>query len=322
MKLLKAFSCCAALLAACFSVFAQSPWPSRTIRIINPYPPGGSSDQLVRPIAEKLAAALRQPVIVENKAGASGMIGATACKQAPADGYTLCILFSDILAINPYIYKTISYASKDFVPIVGLAKVDALVVTRPSLGITSMKTLEQAARARPGQLSFSSAGVGSSPHLIGEQISKSFRVEFNHVPFQGTAPAVVALLGGQVDATMTTYSVASQHITGGKLIPLAVLGDKRLAALPNVPTLTEEGVPFEGQVWQGLFAPAGTSERVITLLNNAVNTVLSDPEFIRAQLTANGFTAMGGPPQELQRRVNIDGAVWGGLAKNLNLKLE
>lgn len=322
MKLLNIIVICAAAVCLNPSADAQNNYPTKPIKIINPYAPGGSSDQLARVIAEKLSGSLHQPVIVENRTGASGMIGATACKQAAADGYTICILFSDILAINPYIYKNISYASKDFVSIVGLATVDTLVVTRPSLGVTSIKGLESAAKNSASPLSFSTAGVGSSPHLIGERIAKSFKVDFNEVPYQGTAPAVIALLGGQVDATMTTYSVASQHIASGKLVPIAVLGDRRLPSLPSIATLTEQGIVFDGRVWQGFFAPAGTPKKVVNQLNEAVNKILKDPEFVQLQLRANGFTAMGGSPEDLDRRVTIDGEIWGNLAKSLNLKLD
>lgn len=312
-----------ALAALCLAAHAQSDFPSKPIRILNPYPPGGASDVIARSIGERLTQKLKQPVIVDSRTGASGMIGAAACKAAPPDGYNYCILFSDILVVNPYIYKKVAYnVDRDFVPVVDLVNIDSMVTVRSSLGINSLQELVEYARKNPGKLTWASVGQASSPHLIMEKVAQTANVQINHIPYQGAGPGTMAMLGGQIDASMTGYGNVAPYVQQGTIKPLAVLGNTRLPLLPNVPTLREEGVGFTGQLWQALFAPAGTPAQAIEVMNKTINEVLADPAYVKQHLAPLGFSVSGGSPGDLRDRVRREQGQWGDLAKALNLSLE
>lgn len=319
MKTLLALAFCLASTAA----IAQEAWPSRPIRIINPYPAGGASDVIARSIGEVLAQRLKQPVIVENRTGAAGQIGANACRSAPPDGYTFCILLSDILVIHPYVYKSLQYdVNRDFVPVVSLAAVDVVILAGGKSPAKDLKEFAAASRSEKKPLTWSTFGTGSSAHLLLEQISRSLGVEITNVPYQGGAPANAALLGGQVDMTLSGYGIVAQHVTAGSLKPLAVLGSKRIAALPSTPTLSEQGVDFKAQLWQALLAPRGTPAMVVNTMNAQINEILRDPAFVAKHFTPGGYTVTGGTPDDLSETVRQDSAEWGALAKTLNIKLD
>lgn len=312
-----------ALAAVGLTGHAQPDYPQKPLRIIVPYPVGGAADVISRHIGQVLTRRTNQPVIIENRGGASGMIGATACKRAPADGYTFCMLFSDILAINPFIFKNIAYdAEKDFAPVVHVVNVDGVIVAPTAMPANNLRELIAYAKANPGKINWASIGVGSSPHLVLEKINKSAGVDMKHVPYQGGGPVTTALMANEVDVTMSGYGLVAPHIKGGKMKAFAALGAKRSPLIPDIPTLAEQGVDFTGTLWLGLFAPAGTSATQVNVINKLVNETLTDQTFVQQNLSPGGYAPTGGSPQALSERVRKDQQEWGSLAKGLNLALE
>lgn len=319
MKLLLAL----AFAALCTVAHAQADYPSKPLRFIVPYPVGGAADTIARHVGLVLTKRTGQTVVIENRGGGSGMIGATACKLAPADGYTFCMLFSDIIAINPFIFKKIAYdAEKDFAPVVHVVKVDGVIVAPTAFPPNTLKELIAYAKANPGAINWASIGVGSSPHLLLEKINQSAGTDMKHVPYQGGGPVTVALMAGEVHVTMSGYGLVAPHIKAGKMKTFAALGTKRSSLIPEIPTLVEQGVEFTGELWLGLFAPAGTSPAQIDVINRHVNAIIADPAFVAQNLSPGGYAPTGGAPQALTDRVRRDQQEWGGLAKALNLGLD
>lgn len=312
-----------AFAAVCGFAHAQADYPSKPVRVIVPYPVGGAADTIARHVGQVLTRRTGQPVIIENRSGASGMIGATACKLAPADGYTFCMLFSDIVAINPFIFSKIAYdVDKDFAPVVHVVNVDGVIVAPAAFPPNTLKEFIEYSKANPGAVNWASIGVGSSPHLLLEKINKSAGTDVKHVPYQGGGPVTVALLANQVHVTMSGYGLVAPHIKSGKMKTFGALGTKRSSLIPDIPTLVEQGVDFTGELWLGLFAPAGTSPAQIDVINRHVNAIIADPGFVQQNLSPGGYAPTGGPPQALTERVRRDRQEWGGLAKALNLSLD
>lgn len=305
------------------TVVAQEAYPSKPIKFIVPYSPGGASDVIARAVGEQLTQRFKQPVIVESRTGAAGQIGANACRQAPPDGYTFCILLTDILAIHPYTFKKLPYdVSKDFASVISLVNVDAVVIASgksPAKDLRELAALEKKAK---GRLIFGSFGTGSSAHLLLERMSRVFSVEITHVPYQGGIPANMAVMGGLVDMSLSGYGIIAQHIAAGTVKPVAVLGKMRIALLPNTPTLSEQGIDSKAELWQALFAPKGTPASVINTINAAINEILRDPAFVARHLTPGGYTVTGGSPADLDETIRQDSAEWSAIAKALNLSLE
>ena len=319
MKMLLAL----AFAVVCTIAHAQADYPSKPLRFIVPYPVGGAADTIARHVGQVLTKRTGQTVIIENRGGASGMIGATACKLAAADGYTFCMLFSDIVAINPFIFKKIAYdAEKDFAPVIHVVKVDGVIVAPTAFPPNTLKELVAYAKANPGAINWASIGVGSSPHLLLEKINQSAGTDMKHVPYQGGGPVTTALLAGEVHVTMSGYGLVAPHIKSGKMKTFAALGTKRSSLIPEIPTLVEQGVEFTGELWLGLFAPAGTSPAQIDVINRHVNAIIADPAFVAKNLSPGGYAPTGGAPQALTDRVRRDQQEWGGLAKALNLGLD
>lgn len=312
-----------ALAASCLTVHAQADFSQKPIRIIVPYPTGGAADTIARSVGNVLTKRLNQTIVIDNRGGASGMIGATACKTAAADGYNYCMLFSDILAINPFVFKRIAYdAQKDFVPVIHVVNVDGVVVAPTSLPANNLRELVAYAKANPGKLNWASIGVASSPHLVLEKINKSAGTDIKHIPYQGGGPVTAALLASQVDVTMSGYGLVAPHIKAGRMKALGALGARRSPLIPDIPTLVEQGVDFTGQIWLGLFAPAGTPAGNIEVLNKHINEILADPAFVQQNLTPGGYAPTGGPARALSERVRSDQQQWGDLARSLNLALD
>ena len=309
--------------ACCLTAHAQADFSHKPIRFIVPYPAGGAADAISRALGSVLTKRLNQTIVVDNKGGASGMIGATACKTAPADGYNYCMLFSDIVAINPFVFKRIAYDSqKDFVPVIHVVNVDGVVVVPTSLPANNLKELAAYAKANPGKLNWASIGVASSPHLVLEKFNKTMGTDIKHIPYQGGGPVTAALLANQVDATMSGYGLLAPHIKAGTMKALGALGAQRSPLIPTIPTLAEQGVDFTGQIWLALFAPTGTPNAQIDLLNKHINEILADPAFVAQNLTPGGYAPTGGTPKALADRVRSDQQQWGDLARSLNLALD
>ncbi|MDX3906851.1 MAG: tripartite tricarboxylate transporter substrate binding protein [Pigmentiphaga sp.] len=298
---LTALALAASFVAAPLAASAKDTYPNRPIRWIVPFPPGGAMDNIARTLGEAMGQDLGQPFVVENRPGAGGNIGATAVARAKPDGYTIMIVANG-MAVNPALYPDMAYDPvKDFSPISLLAVVPNVLVANPQR--IQAKTVQEViaqAKAHPGKYTFASAGVGTSIHLAGELFVKTAGVQMLHVPYKGSGPAIADLLGGQVDYMFDSVTSAKPHIDAGKLTAIAVTTKKRSAALPNVPTVAEAGLPgYELTPWFAAFAPAGTPQAVIDKLNKAMRDALKTPK-VQETLASIGAEPIGGSPAELR----------------------
>ncbi len=293
------------------------------LKLVVGFPPGGGTDGAARIVAEHLPQQLGQPVLVENRGGAAGTLGALAVRRAPPDGNTLFFGTSAELLINPITRKTAPYdVQKDFMPVTEVGSVAFVLAAPASSPMRSVPDLIAAAKARPGQLNFSSFGMGSTNHLIGELFLSSTGVSASHIPYQGSAQAMTALLAGDVDYTFDTVAVTLPHIKSGKLIALATPSPQRLAELPEVPTLQELGFKdFSAEGWMGVFAPVGTPPQVIARLNEAFVKVLAMPD-VRAKLEARGVGVVGGTPEQYRDMLAVESRKWRRVAQDSGISLE
>ena len=282
---------------------AQPNWPSKPITIVVPFPPGGATDALARAIASRLGPALGQPVIIDYKPGAGATLGAAIVAQAPADGYTLLMgAVHHTIAAN--VYKNLSYDfQNDFTPITIVGVVPNILVVNANKPIYSVKELLAQAKTEPNKLSYGSNGNGTAQHLIGTQFQMLTGTEILHVPYRGSAPLTTDLLGGQIDMSFDATTSTLPHIKAGKLRPLAVITPKRSVFLPNVPTLSEAGVPgINITTWFGLLAPAGTPKPIVRQLHNAIIKIIKTPEF-KAQLEEVGAEPIGNTQEEMAKQI-------------------
>jgi tripartite-type tricarboxylate transporter receptor subunit TctC len=295
----------------------------RPIRLVVPFTPGGSTDILARALAPKLAAALGQNVIVDNKPGAGGSLGATEVANAAADGQTLLMGHIGTLAVNVSLYPKLAYDPvKSFVPVAWVARVPNVLVVNAASGISSLKDLVARAKANPGQLSYSSGGNGSAAHISFEYFKLRAGIFMAHIPYRGTAPSVTDLISGQVDATFTGTPAVLPHIRSGRLRALAVSSPSRIAALPEVPTVAESGYPgFEADQWYGIVAPAGTPAALVARLNAEINKALALPE-VALQLAAEGAVPMPGPPMAFGELIAREIPRWREVIKTGNVKID
>ena len=278
-----------ALAAATFPARGQS-YPAKPIRIIVPLPPGSPPDVLARVVAERLQEAWKQPVIVDNRPGATGMIGMDAVAKAAPDGYTVGIMFLTHTVL-PALFGKVPYDTADFVPIANLVWLYNVLVVPPSVPAGNARELVELARAQPGKLTYGSGGNGSPAHLIGESFRQLAKVEMLHVPFKGPSEAVQALLGGYVSAMFATTSVAVPLVNAGKLRALAVTSPSRLPALPSVPTMAESGIAgFDLKEWEGIVAPAGTPRDIVAKWNEELSRIMLSPR-VRDKLSELGMEA-------------------------------
>lgn len=294
----------AAPLLAAFTLLAASSLPapaqaqaSGNLRVVVPFTPGGSTDILARAIGPRLGLP-GQTVVIDNKPGAGGSIGADLVAKAAADGQTLLMGHIGTLAVNPALYPKLPYdPQRSFVPLGGVARVPNVLVVPASSSIRTLKDLIAQAKAKPGHLTYSSGGNGSAAHISFEYLKLKTGIFMSHIPYRGTAPSVTDLIAGQVDATFTGSPAVLPHIRSGRLRALAVSSPSRLATLPDVPTVAESGFPgFEADQWYGLVAPAGTPPEAVARLNAAINKALQSPE-IAQQLAGEGAVPMPGTPQ-------------------------
>lgn len=285
-----------ALLAAP-SVRAQPDWPSRPIRIVVPFPPGGINDVLARPLAARMQAEWNQPVVVENRAGAGGNLGADLVAKAAPDGYTLLLGSLGPLVVNPDLFERMPFDPRAaFVPVSQIATLPMLLCVNAGRPWRSLEEFLAAARASPGRLTAGSAGSGSALHIALEMFNRAAGVQVTHVPYRGAAPAVTDLVAGQIDAILDTLGSIGPQIRGGGVRPLAVAEAQRLPMLPNVPTASEAGLPgFTFGAWAGLAAPAGTPQPVVDRIAGLVAAAMRDAE-TAARFTEAGILPVGSPP--------------------------
>ncbi len=301
---------CSILLIAPAAAFAQS-WPARTIRLISPFPPGGANDTISRLVAHGLSEKLGQSVIVENRAGASGMIGTDFVAKSPPDGYTILMSTPGPITVNPLLMESMTYdARKDFTPIARVGTVPSLVVVHPSVPVNNIAELVALAKKQPRVLNFGSAGTGSSTHLAGELLNSMAGIQLVHVPYKGSAPAMTDLLGGRMQVLFDTIVLSLPHARTGKARALAVTGAKRSAAAPEIPTVAESGVPgYEMITWYGVLGPAGLPKDIVNRLNREISGVLQTSE-MRSKLSAMGTDIDVGTPEQFARYLDSERALW------------
>ena len=305
----------------CAGALAQGDYPAKPIRLIVPYPAGGGSDIMARNVAEKLSEQLGRQVIVDNRGGASTVIGTELATKAPADGYTLLQATVTTLAVVPNVRAKLPYDfARDFTPISMLATQPYVLVAHPSLPVTTMQQLIAHAKANPGKLNFGSPSVGSGGHIAGELLKEMTGINITHIGYKGTGPAVTDVVGGQIPLVFATIPAVQNFIATGRLKALAVTTAKRSAALPGVPTVAESGVPgYETNSWTCLLAPKGTPAGIIKRLNAEVNKALQSPA-LEKRLVQLGFAPDPSTPQELAKYVNDQRARYAKLLKSMDLR--
>lgn len=314
--------CGAAMLLGAHAHAADS-FPNRPVRLIVPQSAGSGGDVVARLLGEKIGAALGQPIVVENRPGANGIIATGGVAKAPADGYTLLLTGVSQMSFNPQLYKSLPYrADKDFTYISPVVDTPFLLVASKASGITSLAQLQEAAKAKPDALSFASAGAGNSTHLSTEMIAEAAGIKLMHVPFKGSGPALNAVLAGQVDLMTSVLGAALPQVAAGNVVPLAVLADSRAPDLPDVPTLREAGLQAPAMPgWFAVVGPAGMAPDVVSTLNAAVQASLADAT-IQERLRALYLVPTPGTAQDIAQRAATDAEVWGAFIQRAGVQAE
>lgn len=311
-------------MAACTAVaFAQAPaYPAKPVRIIVPYPAGGTTDIIARLAAAQLSERLRQPFVVENRAGASGAIGSVAVAQAAADGYTLVMGTASSHGINSALQKNLPYdAVKDFAPVTVVASTPNIIVVHPSVPARTLGELLALAKARPGQINFGSTSPGGSPHMSAELLKMMAGVDMTHVPYKGASPMLTDLMGGQIQAGFDNLPSTIAFVRSGKLRALAVTTAQRWPGAADIPTVAESVPGYEVSGWFGLLAPAGTPKAVLDTLQTAVAQAVRDPEVTR-QLRSLGAEPVASRPEAFAQQIRADVDKWRGVVKATGVTLE
>lgn len=302
---------------------AAQPYPNKPIRMVVPFPPGGGNDAIGRLVAQKMSEGLGQPMVVDNRSGAGTTLGTVLVAKSPADGYTILLSSVTSLALAPHIYEKPGYNPlKDFTGISMLATTPYILTVSATQPYRSVQDIITAAKAKPGVLTFASGGIGSNTHLSGAIFAELTGTNMLHVPYKGSGPAFIDLVGNRVTMMFDTATAATQHVLSGKLRGLAVTGNRRLPDLPNVPTFAETGVQhFDASSWYSIHVPAGTPAPIIARLNAEVNRVVSLPE-VRTKLLAISAEPVTGTPEKLDAFVKTEFDQWGRLIKKLGVKAE
>ncbi len=296
-------------------------YPDKPVRIVVPFPPGGGTDIVARLLGQKLTEAMGQSFVVENRAGAGGTLGAEAAAKSRADGYTL-LMVSASYSVSPSLYKLGYDPIGDLVPVSLVASVPFVLVTYPSFPANSIAELLAEGKSKPGEINFASSGNGSAPHLAGEMLAMNSGMKMVHIAFKGGAPALAEVMGGRVQLLFSTVTQALPFIKAGKVKSLAVSSRKRAAALPDVPTLEESGVPnIDISDWFGVLIPKGVPQPVASKLSDEIARAVNSPE-LKARLEAEGFDAIGSRPEEFGSLLRRDIASYGSVVKAANVKVE
>jgi tripartite-type tricarboxylate transporter receptor subunit TctC len=310
-------------LAIVSSLAAAQSYPSRPVRLVITYPPGGTTDFVGRPVAQKLSELLGQQVVVDNRGGAGGVIGTMIVAQAPPDGYTLLLGTSSGMLINPMLQAKPAYDGfRDFAPISRTNINPQALVANAALPVNNVKELLAYARANPGKLNVASSGVGTPNHLGAEMLKYMAKIDIVHVAYKGGGPAMTDLIGGQVQLQFSSIPTVLTHVKAGRIKMLAIGSAKRSPALPDVPTIAEAGVPgYEYTTWYGIFAPRGTPGPIVALLNGAVTKAVLSPE-VTQRLAPQGAEPSPSTPQELTQYMKEESARWAKTIKAANIRLE
>jgi tripartite-type tricarboxylate transporter receptor subunit TctC len=316
MKRMMAVLLCAAAVVALASASAQDRYPARTIRIIVPFAAGGSTDIFARYIADKLAPVLGQAVVVDDRAGAAGNIGAEVVAHAAPDGYTLLMATTGVMAINNALYQNMNFdAAKDFEPVIFIASITNVLAVPPELPAKNVRELIALGKSKPGTLSFASSGAGSSTHLSAELFKSMTGSDILHVPYKGSSQALTDLMAGRVSMIFDNMPSSLPFIKAGKLRALAVTGSKRSPTLPEVPTIAESGVPgYESLSWTGIAVPTGTPKDIVARLNREIGIILKEPD-IREKFAQAGADPIGGTPQAFSEHIRGEREKWSKLIR-------
>lgn len=304
------------------SAIAQQTYPSKPIRMIVPFPPGGSTDPLARMVTQKLAERWGQPVLVENRAGANGIIGTDTVAKAAPDGYTFVVVGSPHV-VNPLLIATLPYdAMKDFEAVATLVSARHVLVLNPSVPANTLQEFIALAKSKPGQLNFSSSGSGNSNHLAGESFNMTTGVRLQHVPYKGAGPAITDLISGQVQLSFQVPISVISHIKSGKLKAIAISGETRSSVLPQVPTFSEAGVPgFELAGWLGILAPAGTPKGIVEKMSAEIGKILVISD-IKDKLDSQGMDVLVSTPEQFAALMKADTVRYAKIIKTANIKIE
>ena len=315
-RLLAAVAGIALFAAVLTNAHAQS-WPSRGVRIVVPFAPGGSTDLFARLVGDRLATALGQPVIIDNRPGAGGNIGADAVAKAPPDGYTLLMATTGVMAINNAMYKNLSFdAEKDLKPVIYIASITNVLIVPADSTLKSVGDVIAAAKAAPGKLSFASSGSGSSTHMSAELFRLMTGTELLHIPYKGSGLAMPDVISGRVSMMFENMPGVVGYIKSGKMRVLAVTGLQRTPALPDVETVAESGVPgYESLSWSGIAAPAATPPEMIARLNREINAILANPD-MRQKLAEQGAQAVGGTPEAFGEHISRERQKWSKVVRD------
>jgi len=302
---------------------ALAQYPTRPVHIVVPYPAGGAVDAFASVLTQQLSELWRQQVVVDNRPGASTMIGADQVAKSPPDGYTLLLTAELTLVIVPHLYEKIPYDPlRDFTPIVALVSATQALVANPSLPVKTVKDLVALAKAKPGQLTYGSFGNGSTGHLNIEVLQAMTGARFNHIPYNGAGPAMNDVIGGHIDFMLAALSIVKGNVQAGKLRMIGVGSNHRSSEFPDVPTISESGAPgFEAKSWFGLLAPAGTPPDVITKINQDVTKVISERAFAEKYLAAQGLESITGTPEQFAALIRAETVRWGKILKDADVKL-
>ena len=319
MKLLSALL----LFLACFAAHAQA-WPSKPLRMVVAYPPGGGIDVMARQIAEKLTAAWGQPVVVENKPGANTIVATDAVAKSAADGHTILMTTDATFSINPHLYAKLPFdTQRDFIPVTMLVLLQQLLVAHPSLPANTLPELISLAKAKPGSINYASYGSGSQPHLSGEMLKNKAGIDLVHVPYKGISLAVPAVMAGEVQLTFAGIATSMPQLKAGRIKPIAIGGAQRSPLLPQVPTFTELGYPeVETHAWFGLFLPAGSPREAVTRIHQDTLKIVMDPEFRQKQLVEKGYDPVGSSPEQFAAYIRKDSESRGRAVKISGAKAE
>jgi tripartite-type tricarboxylate transporter receptor subunit TctC len=311
----------AALAALPMLARAQAAWPARPVRIVVPFPPGGTTDFVARLVGTELAKTLGQPVVIENKPGAGTVIGVDTVAKAAPDGYSF-VCVANSFAANQTLVRKLPYDTlKDLRPVALMGMSEHVLATHPGSGLKTLADLRDQAKARPGTLSFASFGNGTSAHLSGEMLKLQMGLDIVHVPYKGQGPALTDLLGGQVTMMFGNWPEFRGHVEGGKLVALGMATAQRSQYAPNIPTLAEQGVAIESNSWNGLLAPAGTPDAVVQRVNAEVNRALAEPVVTEA-FRKGGIASLSGSPERFAVFVQSEIAKYGDVIRKANIQIE
>ncbi len=313
----------ASLLALSLPVGAQAQqWPDKPIRMVVPLPPGGPSDIVLRTIAPVMQQVLKQPLVIDNKPGANGNIGAAEVARAPADGYTWLWTTDTTLTVNPHVYDKMPFKVTDFQPVMRATAFSQTLVCHPQVGVKTVAEFVRKAKAKPNGMTYASGGAGSPGHLVTELFSAAAGIDLTHVPYKGPAPAVQDMLGGQVDCGFLAGPTVLPHVRAGKLVALAVSGAKRSPVLPEVPTVAESGYSrFDAAFSLVLLAPKDTPAAIVQKMHTELATALKLPGTLEKLAQSDQFL-VAESPAETAARLAQDSAKWGEVARRINLKME